>query len=80
MNSPHQVSITGPSGAPPETAAIRFVSLLPAGWHAEVGGFEENLARLHLTAPPGTTRSEATRTATDILSQPGLQGWHLTDE
>ncbi|MFC9683571.1 hypothetical protein [Streptomyces sp. NPDC056948] len=80
MNSPHQVSITGPSGAPPETAAIRFVSLLPAGWRAEVGEFQENLARLHLTAPPGTTTSEATRTATDILSQPGLQGWHLADE
>ncbi|CAM5379401.1 hypothetical protein [Streptomyces purpurascens] len=80
MNSLHQVSITGPSGAPPETAAIRFLSLLPDGWRAEVGEFQENRARLRIEAPPGTTTSEATRTATDILSQPGLQGWHLADE
>ncbi|MEU0830574.1 hypothetical protein [Streptomyces sp. NPDC005969] len=79
MNSPHQVSITGPSGVPPETAAIRFVAFLPDGWHAEVSEFQENLARLLIVAPPGTTTSEVTRIATAVLSRPGLQGWHLAD-
>ena len=79
MSFSHQVSIIGPSGAPPETAVIRFVALLPEGWHAEVGEFQGDLARLRITAPPGTTTSEATRMAADILSRPGLQGWRSAD-
>jgi hypothetical protein len=79
MSFSHQLSITGPSGAPPETAVIRFVAHLPEGWQAEVGGFQGDLARLVITPPPGTTASEATQMAADILSRPGLQGWRLTD-
>ncbi|WP_329391924.1 hypothetical protein OG625_41145 (plasmid) [Streptomyces sp. NBC_01351] len=79
MDLSHQVSIVGPPAAPPESAAIRFVALLPAGWHAEVGACEENLARLLIAAPSGTTTTQVNRIATDILSRPGLQDWHLAD-
>ncbi|MFF4266306.1 hypothetical protein ACWGCK_10860 [Streptomyces virginiae] len=79
MNSSHQVSISSLSGAPPETAAIRFMALLPAGWHAEIGELGENLARLLIAAPPGTTASQTTEIAADILSRPGLQDWQLAD-
>ncbi|MFC5952968.1 hypothetical protein ACFP51_00220 [Streptomyces pratens] len=76
----HQVSIIGPPGAPPETAAIRFVALLPADWHAEVMECWESSARLLITAPVGTTTAQATRTAAEILSKPGLKDWHLADQ
>ncbi|MFE2927171.1 hypothetical protein [Streptomyces goshikiensis] len=79
MNSSHQVSISSSSGAPPETAAIRFMALLPAGWHAEVGELGEHLARLVIAAPPGTTATQTTEIAAGILSQPGLQDWQLAD-
>lgn len=80
QNMTHQVSITGPSGAPPETAAIRFVAFLPAGWHAEPVEFLANGARLRLTAPAATTAAEFARTATEILSRPGLQDWQLSED
>ncbi|MFJ6579184.1 hypothetical protein ACIQMY_24885 [Streptomyces sp. NPDC091368] len=74
------MSITGPAGAPPETAAIRFVALLPAGWHAEISGLQENAAHLRIAAPTDTTPAQAAEAATGILSRPGLQGWQLVDD
>ncbi|MFJ4873970.1 hypothetical protein ACIP93_01930 [Streptomyces sp. NPDC088745] len=79
MNTSHQVLITGPAGAPPETAAIRFMALVPADWRAEPVEFLANGARLRLTAPTPTTAAEFTRTATGILSQPGLRDWSLAE-
>lgn len=74
----HQVTITGPSDAPPETAVVRFIALLPAGWHAEPVEFLPNGARLRITPPAGTTATESARTTADILSQPGLRDWRST--
>ena len=76
----HHVRLQGPPEAHPETAAIRFIALLPATWQATLTGCHGAAAHLQVTVPPATTATERTRTFTAVLADPGLQNWHCTFE
>ncbi|MBM7089002.1 hypothetical protein ABZ606_16660 [Streptomyces sp. NPDC012461] len=75
MPTEHPVRISGPDDAPPETAAIRLIALLPKGWRATVLDCHDGTATLRLTVPDGLTPPAVDRTLDDILANPVLRGW-----
>ncbi|MEU3947413.1 hypothetical protein [Streptomyces sp. NPDC029526] len=71
----HPVRISGPDGAPPETAAIRLIALLPTGWRATLHDCHERTATLTLTVPDGVEPPAVDAALDDILANPVLRGW-----
>ncbi|CAL9481062.1 hypothetical protein [Streptomyces sp. enrichment culture] len=75
MPNEHPVRISGPDGAPPETAAIRLIALLPPGWRAALLECHDRTATLTLTVPDGVAAPAVDGTLDDILANPVLRGW-----
>ncbi|GAB3181667.1 hypothetical protein [Streptomyces incanus] len=78
MSHIHHVRLHGPPEAHPETAAIRFIALLPATWHATVAECQGTTARLRITTPPATTPAETNRTVAAVLAEPAFRHWRFT--
>jgi hypothetical protein len=75
MPTEYPVRISGPADAPPETAAIRLIALLPAGWRATLVGCRDTVAELAVSAPDGLTPAAVERALDEIVANPALRGW-----
>ncbi|MCX5376678.1 hypothetical protein [Streptomyces sp. NBC_00091] len=64
----------GPEGAAPELAAVRLISLLPAGW-GYAPEFPDGTLSLLLTPPSGTTDEAAHAAFGRTFADPCLRGW-----
>ncbi|MEU9588344.1 hypothetical protein ACGF7W_10450 [Streptomyces sp. NPDC048219] len=75
MPTEHPVRISGPADAPPETAAIRLIALLPTDWRATLVSCRGTVAELSVTAPDGLTPAAVELALDDVLANPALRGW-----
>ncbi|MDG9726523.1 MULTISPECIES: hypothetical protein [unclassified Streptomyces] len=75
MPTEHSVRISGPADAPPETAAIRLIALLPTGWRARLVGCHGTTAELAVSAPDGLTPPAVGLAVDGVLAHPALRGW-----
>ncbi|CAL9526385.1 hypothetical protein [Streptomyces sp. Tu 3180] len=73
-----EVTDEAPSGAAAETAAVRLIALLPAGWTARLLGCTATSATL-LVTPSAELSADGVAAAVDgILRRPPLRGWART--
>ncbi|MCK8438096.1 hypothetical protein G3I77_35345 [Streptomyces sp. D2-8] len=79
MSATYRVRIRTVNSAPPETAAVRLIALLPDQWAAALLCCTEGTVTLALAPPNSPSSAEVASVIDEVLVNSAMRGW-IRDE